>query len=142
MKKLIVGDVVTYDGKRAIVVKTENQKVLLGIVENKPNYSVLVGLDDVKLSGIPITDEWLNMFSFMSSKDFHERNEYDELFIHSDNYGPAILKRKCINDEIEYSIAGIIVRTINDLQGLFNVMYCENLAHEITTVISNLYECK
>ena len=77
---------------------------------------------------------------FFNSNGYHLENvRIDGLketssFVRDDYYGPAITRtnvRAGYNSGIEYSIAGIIIRSVSDFQDLMRLCCCEKIADSV-----------
>ena len=84
--------------------------------------------DEKEIEDIPLSDE------FFINNDY-EFDEKTRLFIANDGFGPVI--KKCLpdyscSDRVAYSVAGIVIRTVDEFQNLMNVIHCEKIADKIT----------
>lgn len=130
------GNLVRYEGQvHRIKTSTSSYATLEDVYEEMLNeyeepstyYKTLE--DEKAVEDIPLSDE------FFISNDY-KFDKRTELFIAKDGFGPAI-KRSILNDyfcsdRVEYSVAGIIIRTVDEFQNLMNIMHCERIADKIT----------
>ena len=84
-------------------------------------------LEEGEVEDIPLSDEFFinNGYKF---------NSKSELFIANDGFGPAIKKSELdyfCSDKVEYSVAGIVIRTVDEFQNLMNVIHCERIADKV-----------
>lgn len=130
------GNLVRYEGQvHRIKTSTSSYATLEDVYEEMLNeyeepstyYKTLE--DEKAVEDIPLSDE----FFINNDYKFDKRTE---LFIAKDGFGPAIKKSILndyfCNDRVEYSVAGIIIRTVDEFQNLMNIMHCERIADKIT----------
>ena len=120
------GNLVKFRGKIYKIITATLETVDIEPYEISP---IFRNIDIRAIEDIPLTDE------FFISNDY-KFNSKSELFIAGDGYGPAIRKRflDCYfgSDKIEYSVAGIVIRTVDEFQNLMNIMHCERIADKVT----------
>lgn len=133
MKKYMNGNLVRY--KRQVHrVKTSTSKyvTLEDIYEEALNEyeepaTYYKTLEEGEVEDIPLSDE------FFINNDY-KFNSKSELFIANDGFGPAIKKSELdyfCSDKVEYSVAGIVIRTVDEFQNLMNVIHCERIADKV-----------
>lgn len=130
------GNLVRYEGQvHRIKTSTNTYVTLEDVYEEMLNeyeepatyYKTLE--DEEVIEDIPLSDE----FFINNDYKFDKRTD---LFIAKDGLGPAIKKNVSDDyfnsDRVEYSVAGIIIRTVDEFQNLMNVMHCERIADKVT----------
>lgn len=119
MKRYMSGNLVKYKGQVHKVHTSTGRYVTLD--------DVFINLEDGEIEDIPLSDE------FFINNDY-KFNSKSELFIANDGFGPAIKKSELdyfCSDKVEYSVAGIVIRTVDEFQNLMNVIHCERIADKV-----------
>lgn len=105
-------------------------------------YKAKRGEEFISLNEDAIYPIWLND-EFFTNNGYHKSALYEEpggtssvLFVANDGYGPAITKRfshwGTMVADPEYSIAGIIIRSVADFQNLMALCHCGSIADKVT----------
>ena len=135
MKKYMNGNLVRHEGQVHRIKTSTSRYVTLEDVfidalneYDEPAIYYKTLEDEREIEDIPLSDE----FFINNDYKFDKRTE---LFIASDGFGPAIKKSihndYFCSDRVEYSVAGIVIRTVDEFQNLMNVMHCEEIADKI-----------
>ena len=129
------GNLVKYEGQvHRVKTSTSKYATLEDVYEEMLNEyeepaTYYKTLEDGEVEDIPLSDE----FFINNNYKFDKRTE---LFIANDGFGPAIKKSShndyFCSDRVEYSVAGIIIGTVDEFQNLMNIMHCERIADKIT----------
>lgn len=134
MKRYMSGNLVKYEGQVHKIHTSTSGYVTLEDVfidmlnEYDEHTTYYKNLEDGEIEDIPLSDE------FFINNDY-KFNSKSELFTANDGFGPAIKKSVLdyfCSDRVEYSVAGIVVRTVDEFQNLMNVIHCERIADKIT----------
>lgn len=123
------GNLIKFRGKIYKIVSVTLETADIEHIEPSGIIQIFRNIDIRTIEDIPLSDE-------LFTSNGYKFNSKSELFTAGDGFGPAIRKRTldCYfdSDKIEYSVAGIIVRTVDEFQNLMNVMHCERIADKIT----------
>lgn len=126
------GNLVRYEGQvHRVNTSTGEYVTLEGVfeIDEEEYIECYKNLEDGEIEDIPLSDEF-----FTSNR--YKFDENADLFIAEDGFGPAIKRRSTLDyfcsDRVEYSVAGIVIRTVDEFQNLMNVIHCERIADKIT----------
>jgi hypothetical protein len=143
----MVGNFVCDNGEYFIITNVEKDESNPEIVDYNLQMRKWI-VDEKRASGVTVFAKASNVKSISLRDDFFFRNDYmitkwnteknGECWcsiIRKDFYGPAITKRKINHlsddNEVEYAVTGIIVRTVDEFQNLMNVCGCQDIANNL-----------
>lgn len=120
------------------LVKDENGNVLkiCGISGKGITTSIGKEVSYEEIRPIPLSDEFLKDNEFIFNEPEKSKGTFGGVLTTistPDYYGPFITKREhyFYEREAEYAIAGVIVRTVDELQNLYNVCGCSSISEKL-----------
>lgn len=146
-KNFMVGNFVRDNGEYFIITHVEKDDSNHEIVDYNLHMRKWI-VDEKRASGVTAFAKASNVKSISLCDDFFFRNDYMITKWNTEKNGecwcsimrkdfcvPAITKRK-INywsgdNDVEYAVAGIIVRTVDEFQNLMNVCGCQDVANNL-----------
>ncbi len=119
------------------LVKDENGNVLKICRISDKGITTSIGkeVSYEEIRPIPLSDEFLKDNEFIFNESEKSKGTLGGVLTTisaPDYYGPCITKREYnfYEREAEYAIAGIVVRTVDELQNLYNVCGCSSISEK------------
>ena len=96
------------------------------VIENENGRHQTICSYDV-LNKIPLTDDFFKRNEFT----FYDNSDGSQSILAKDNKGPATTRRMHDKGFPEYSITGIIVRSVDEWQNIMHVCGCSDIADSV-----------
>lgn len=119
-----------------VVRVNDNTVKICGIGENDVTVRMADGtsltIEYEKVKDIPLSSEFFKQNGFVFISHVYTYGDEIHSVMYKDYTGPSTtITKKKISNIPEFSVTGIIVRTVNDWQNIMNICGCEYIADSI-----------